>query len=183
MSGVCYMKHIRESSFDFDYYRQMTDAYSCFDQNHVAVLVPNIIKDGFIRVYDVKTDSCILDHKLRKNVEKVHGIALRNDRLALVLEEDSFARMDVLDISTKKCLVSYKIWNSIKDGVKKLFFVDVGGADGIVLQQQDSVVVISLGEDGISPKFLKVSPDHVCTRFATFGLGPTRCLHGLTKTV
>ncbi len=157
MSGICYKTVIKETAKNFDYFLNLSDAYSYLDGDRLAVLIPCGLKEGFVRVYDIHSGTYMHTHLIDK-LDVPLAMAIHGKYLALVLKSDSVANLCVYDLENdQEKVLTHKIGEITTECIHSMFFVEINGSLSLTIQYKENILIIDIGEDLHSPKLTKVS--------------------------
>ena len=164
MSGVFYCKLIKAAGRD--YFHPINEALTSFGGRHLAVVIPDTVKESCVKIFDVNTFEFVKLHYVCKG-ETVLGVALSNSELALMLRKEGCCWIEIRDVLGRadRKAIRLTLGASKKDVMKKMIFVNFGSWRKLLVQKDNDIVVVDVSMDS---GMIVLSVEKVCNDFQCF---------------
>ena len=166
LSGLYYCKSIKASGRDISCLLSTNVELSSFDGRYLAIMMPDFMKESFVKVFDVTTSNFVMLHDIAKG-DTALGVALNNNDLALMLKRNGCCWIEIRGVLGRAYRKPIRLTLGItkKEVAKKMSFVEFEASRKLLVQKDNDVVIIDVSMDN---GVIALSVEKVCSKFFDF---------------
>lgn len=166
LSGLYYCKSIKASGRDFSCLLSTNEELSSFDGRYLAIMMPDFMKENFVKVFDVATFNFVTLHDITKG-DAALGVALNNNDIALMLKRSGCCWVEIRDVLGRayRKPIRLTLGTTKKEVARKMSFVEFGRSRKLLVQKDNDIVIIDVSMDN---GMVALSVEKVCSNCFAF---------------